>query len=634
MPSLGTFILLSLSFFNIALAAPKLQKRGVTTSPTSVNGKTYDYIVVGGGLTGITVAARLAENPSVTVLVIEAGGDDRNDPRVYDIYRYGEAFGSELMWNWPTDQGRGMIGGKTLGGGTSINGAAFTRGLNAQYDAWSNLLEPSEASVGWNWQGIWNYMKKSESFSPPNSDQAAKGAQYISSYHGYDGPVQVTNPNQMYGGPQQGAFINTMVNLTGINHYKDLNGGTPNCVSITPLTINWRDSDHRSSSVMAYLTPSESQRTNWITLTRHLVTKINWSNSSGLPLTATGVNFAPASGGTTRYTAHARREVILAAGAIQTPQLLQLSGIGDSAVLSPLGVPVRIDLKTVGKNLQEQTMSQLGAGGNGFNPGGRGPSNVIAYPNLYQLFGSQASTQVNRIRSSLASWAATEATTSGLSASALQQIFQIQADLIINNNGIFLFISAKMRGSLKSLAPLAELFFNYGYPVYVELTVRFRTELCITLSPQYFGFGHPDVESASFQSWKREDQKPTSIWTFKLPRHVSLDVSLPAPPMSSLSTGETIPGNAVPDNANRGSDQDWKNWIRANFNAVSHPVGTCAMMRRNLGGVVNAQLKVYDTANLRIVDASVMPTQVSAHLMSTLYGISEKAADLIKASWP
>lgn len=91
-------------------------------------------------------------------------------------------------------------------------------------------------------------------------------------------------------------------------------------------------------------------------------------------------------------------------------------------------------------------MSQFGANGNGFNPGGRGPSNVIAYPNLYQLFGSQASTQVNRIRSSLASWAATEATTSGLSASALQQIFQIQADLIINNNGDFLSISAKLQG--------------------------------------------------------------------------------------------------------------------------------------------------------------------------------------------
>lgn len=121
MPSLGTVILLALSFVHFTVAAPRLHKRGVTTSPTSINGQTYDYIVVGGGLAGLTVASRLAENPSVTVLVIEAGGDDRNDPRVYDIYRYGEAFGSELMWNWPTDQGRGMIGGKTLGGGSTCS---------------------------------------------------------------------------------------------------------------------------------------------------------------------------------------------------------------------------------------------------------------------------------------------------------------------------------------------------------------------------------------------------------------------------------------------------------------------------------------------------------------------------------
>lgn len=80
-----------------------------------------------------------------------------------------------------------------------------------------------------------NLQIKSETFSPPNSQQAAKGAQSISSYHGFSGPVQVTYPDDMYGGPQQTAFVNTIVGLTGINHFKDLNGGTPNCVSITPL---------------------------------------------------------------------------------------------------------------------------------------------------------------------------------------------------------------------------------------------------------------------------------------------------------------------------------------------------------------------------------------------------------------
>ena len=120
MPPYNTLALLTLLlFYSGARALPNLAKRGLTTSPTEVAGKTYDYIVVGGGLTGITVAARLAENPAVTVLVIEAGGDDRKNPLIYDIYRYGEAFGTSLMWNWGTDQDRGMIGGKTLGGGST-----------------------------------------------------------------------------------------------------------------------------------------------------------------------------------------------------------------------------------------------------------------------------------------------------------------------------------------------------------------------------------------------------------------------------------------------------------------------------------------------------------------------------------
>jgi choline dehydrogenase len=121
-----------------------------------------------------------------------------------------------------------------------------------------------------------------------------------------------------------------------------------------------------------------------------------------------------------------------------------------------------------------------------------------------------------------------------------------------------------------------------------------------------------------------------------------------------LSTGEQIPGGAVPDNASRGTDAAWQSWIKKNFDSVAHPVGTAAMMRRSLGGscllflaahtllhhnltycllgVVDAQLRVYDTTNLRVVDASMMPTQVSAHLSATLYGVAEKAADLIKAS--
>jgi len=103
------------------------------------------------------------------------------------------------------------------------------------------------------------------------------------------------------------------------------------------------------------------------------------------------------------------------------------------------------------------------------------------------------------------------------------------------------------------------------------------------------------------------------------------------PPLSNLSKGESEPGfDRVPDDGNGGSYEKWHSWIWDKFMAVSHPVATCAMMRRDLGGVVDGRLRLYDSTNVRIVDASVMPTQVSAHLSTTLYAIAEKVADMIK----
>ncbi|KAJ7177032.1 hypothetical protein C8R46DRAFT_944089, partial [Mycena filopes] len=608
MASLISFALLALA--SSSAAVPNLHKRisGVTTSSNGINGSTFDYIVVGGGLTGMTVASRLSEDPSVTVLLIEAGQDDRSNEEVYDIYAYSQAFGGPMDWAWKAEQGKVIHGGKTLGGSSSINGGHWTRGLNAQYDAWSTLLEDDEASVGWNWNGMFSYMKKAETFSAPNAQQAAKGAQSIASYHGTTGPVQVTYPDAMYGGPQQPAFVDTIVGLTGISHFKDLNGGTPNCVSITPLSIDWHRSDYRSSSVEAYLTPVESARTNWVTLARHIVTKIQWSNPGSVPLTASGVVYAYWTNATTRYAVHARREVIIAAGAIQTPQLLQLSGIGDPAILSPLGISTQINLPTVGKNLQEQTENALGAGGNGFDYGGRGPSDAIAYPNIYQLFGSAASTKVSQIQGNLSAWATSQAG-SALSAAALEEIYQVQANLIINNN-----------------APVVELFFDSGFPddlgiVLWQLLPFSRGSVKITSTDP---FTYPTIKVNYFSVAMDLDVQVAGA---RLARRI-----LTAAPLSSLSTGETVPGSAVPDNAARGSDAAWQQWIKNGFASVAHPIGTAAMMRRDLGGVVDAQLRVYDTSNVRVVDASVVPLQVSAHLSSTLYGVAEKAADLIKAA--
>lgn len=149
---------------------------------------------------------------------------------------------------------------------------------------------------------------------------------------------------------------------------------------------------------------------------------------------AYGVQFRQADNTGQQYQVYVRKEVILAAGAINTPALLQRSGVGDPTLLNSLGIPVVLNIPTVGKNLQEQTMNSLGAGSNGFDFGGRGPSDVIAYPNLYELYGTQANATASTILTSVNSWAASQAS-NALSQAALQTIYGVQADLIVNKKG-------------------------------------------------------------------------------------------------------------------------------------------------------------------------------------------------------
>ncbi|PVF96902.1 alcohol oxidase [Serendipita vermifera] len=583
-----------------------LSKRagGVTWNVWDAAWQTFDYVVVGGGLTGLTVASRLAENPATKILVIEAGGDNRWDSRVYDIYTYGQAFGSELDWQLPTDQGKKMIAGKTLGGSSSINGAAWTRGIAAQYDAWSTLLEPSEAYLNWNWDSLFQYMKKAETWSGPNDQQRAKGADGVDSYHGFNGPVQVTFPDDMYGGPQQGAFLQSIQSVTGIAKCPDINGGQPNCVAYTPFSMNWHDQDHRSYSASAYLTPVEWNRPNWLTLVNHQVSKLLWATDNSK--FAYGVEFRQADNSGDTFQVYVRKEVILAAGAINTPALLQRSGVGDPAVMNPLGIPTVLNIPTVGKNMQEQTMSSLGSSSNGFDFGGRGPSDVIAFPNLYELFGNQASSVASTITSNIGRWA-NEQAGNAQSAQALRTIYETQADLIINKK-----------------APVVEVFYDNGWPDAIGILVWpllpwSRGTIKITSSD---AFVKPQI-NVNYLSVDMD--MTTQVASARLARKV-----MKTAPLSNLRTAETIPGGAVPDDSNGGTDANWKSWIQDSFNAVNHPLGTCAMMRRDLGGVVDGRMKLYGAQNVRIVDASVMPMQISAHLSSTLYGMAEKIADMIK----
>ncbi|QRW07468.1 GMC oxidoreductase [Ceratobasidium sp. AG-Ba] len=440
-----------------------------------------------------------------------------------------------MDWHFEADQGKVIVAGKTLGGSSSINGAAFTRGLAAQYDSWSSLLTPSEQSLNWNWNSLFSYMKKSEGFSAPNSGQAAKGAQSNPAYHGTSGPVQVTFPDLMYGGPQQ-----------------------PNFVKTIKKTHNQQ------------------------------VTKILFKSGTN-PVVATGVQFGRSTG--ERYTAYAAKEVILAAGAINTPALLQLSGVGDKSKLSALGINSVVDLPTVGKNLQEQTMNALVRMAMGLTLQGL-------------VFGSQGAAMASQIQGNVSTWAKAQAA-NGANAAALQKIFQIQADLITKNN-----------------APVVELFYDTGYPATLGIDMW-------SLLP----FSRGTVQIKNNDPFTKPT---TTVNYFAVNFDLQCQVAgarmarkiLTTTPLSSLSNGQLVPDKSViPDNA---SDATYSKWVKGNFHSVAHPIGTCAMMSRELGGVVDGRLRVYGIKNVRVVDASAMPMQVSAHLSGPLYGFAEKAADIIK----
>ncbi|KAH8810280.1 hypothetical protein DL96DRAFT_1505899 [Flagelloscypha sp. PMI_526] len=580
-------------------------KSGVTGDPQDASNVTFDYIVVGGGLTGLALASRLSEDASTTVLVIEAGDDNRKDSRVYDVTKSGQFYGSNLDWSWPVDSGRTTDGGKTLGGGSSINGAFWTRGAAAQYDAWSNLLTSDEQILGWNWNNLYTYMKKAEHYHPPTESNKKLGADGVTSWHGTEGPVHASFPQAMVDGPQHPAFVAAIHNLTNIPHCPDLNGGDPNCVAFVPSSINPDDSFHRSSSATSYLSPVENTRLNWLTLVNSTVSKLTWKSDGSN--TVVGVEFVSSTNSSTMYRANVGKEVILAAGSINTPAILQRSGIGDAALLSSLGIQTVLNVTTVGKNLQEQSLVRYAIGATGFTRNGPQWDDLLAFPNLSQLFGSNATEIATKITSNLDSWADSQKG-NALSKDALKTIFQSQADVIINEKVPVLEII------------YANVFPGAHAPVFWGLLPFSRGSVKIsTVNP----LTKPTVNNNFFNvSFDAELQSQGGRLLRKLFR---------TPPLANLSTSEFMPGiSSVPDSSDGGSVDEWTRWIKSSFSSNSHALGTCSMMRKELGGVVDGHLRVYGAKNLRITDASVMPTQISGHMMSTLYGIAEKLADMIK----
>ncbi|TDZ15952.1 Dehydrogenase citC [Colletotrichum orbiculare MAFF 240422] len=575
------------------------------------HGAAYDYIVVGGGTAGVAVAARLSEGlPDSKILLIEAGPAAWDEPKINVPGMKGSTLATKYDWNFTTvpqthvnDRVFTVNRGKVLGGSSALNLMSYDRSAAVEYDSWEAL-----GNDGWNWETMIAAMKKSENFTGINTDT------YGSAGVGDGGPVKAVI-NRIIPEHQE-SWIPTM-NALGIKTNLESLGGNPLGVMYQPSSI---DATHynRSYSANAYVPIAGS---NLEILSDTVVTKINLE-AVGSEQQATGVTLQ---NGT---IIGASKEVILSAGTIQSPGLLELSGIGQASVLEAAGVGQIIDLPGVGENLQDHLRIQ----------------------SSYQLKPEYTSFDILRSNATyaaeqLALWNAGEVSLYDYTGSGYTFTTWAQA---LGNDSHMVSLARTAAGEDPSIVdqkklefmsdpavPQLEIIFSDGYtgvkgypastsPLFGK---GFFTLIAAIMHPMSRGTIHINPDDAASKPvinpnyLAHEHDLEAAVQAIKYCRKIAT-----TEPMASVWESEYEPGlEAVR------TDEQWREFALNTTLSIFHPVGTCSMLPREDGGVVDADLKVYGTSNLRVVDASVIPLLISAHVQTAVYGIAEIAAERIIA---
>ncbi|KAE8218863.1 hypothetical protein CF319_g7334 [Tilletia indica] len=605
----------TLAALTAALPHPDLFNLRSVTSEYSKLNASYDYIVVGGGLAGLTVAARLSEDPNFTVAVIEAGESGIGESKLTtpSANLYDTSLKTAYDWQWTTTSQSGLNGrtpdwprGKVLGGSSAVNGLYMVRSSKIESDLWAGY---TGAQDRFSWDtGLLPAMKKSESFSPPTSAvlQSVPSTQFNADSHGTNGPIHATWPATSY--PIVEAYLQTLNNI-GVPLNPDPDSGNSWGTFYATSSINpsnWT----RSFSRTGYLDPNKGRK-NLDVLTGYQVTKVVFdSSSSGGNLRATGVQFAQGDGDTVR-TLKATREVILSGGAINSPQILQLSGIGSASLLKKHKVPVLKDLPGVGFHLQDHlatavnfapktdNLAPIGVTGNA-----KSDSYVnaaISYVNISTLFGGQAGADffLNQLRANVSQIV-----------DAYDAPPQVKA-------GYQRTLTDQIETIFNSPLGLVELLFAMGFGnVAVQGALQHplsRGSIQIASSNP---FTPPDIDAG----YLRVPADAVLLRQgLKLARQVGT-----AAPLNNYFGDERAPGSGTQ------SDADWEEYIRNTGQTEYHPSCSCSQLPEELGGVVDKDLLVYGTSNLRVIDASIPPISLSAHLMTATYGIGEIGAQIVK----
>jgi len=590
--------------------------------------ESYDYIIAGGGLAGLVLAGRLSEDPATTVLVLEAGDTGDADKARIDTpastyfesllggqYNYGyktipQPNAGNREMNWPR--------GKVLGGSATVNGMYLVRPSSVEIDTWRDLIADGTSSAytdAWSWDSLYESMKKSETFTPPTAEAAATaGMRYNADSHGTSGPLQATYPAYMI--PMTSAWLPTLA-AAGVATSEDAYSGNNLGAFFSTMAINpsnWT----RSWAKSAYI-DNLPPRSNLHVLANAAVTKIVFAdNAQDGNVVASGVEFA-ATRDAAVQSVQAKKEVILAGGAVGSPHMLLVSGVGPKAVLDEVNIPVKVDLPGVGAHAQDhlatgiswaaraETQGDMYHSGSEFS---RTPeflsyvNTATSYVNGSWLFDGDENLQnfIQGLKDTFADDAALTPlipSTNPDIVAGYKTIYQAYVDKIIPNAGLIeMLFSINTAGRITIQAAL-QTPMSQGR-LYINSTSIFDHPV---LDPQYFS--HPADAILLRQALKK-------VRTFAT-----------LSPMSDLVGEELSPGPDVQ------TDEDWENFARSSANTEFHPGCTCAMLPREKGGVVDASLKVYGTANVRVIDGSVFPLSMSAHLMAPIYGLAEKASELI-----
>ncbi|KAI5926445.1 glucose oxidase [Camillea tinctor] len=566
----------------------------------SANAQGYDYVIAGAGTCGLVLANRLSEDPNVRVAVIEPGADVRNNPNVTDVGGFTTAFGTSIDWQYVTtpqpgagNQTIAYHAGKAIGGTSTINGMTYVRGDKAEFDAWEAL-----GNEGWNWDTLFPYIEQIERFTAPSAAQEAAGATYQPKYHGERGHVHTGYPFSLINGSLHETVQKSWESL-GYPLNRDVNSGDVRGFSVWPQTLD-RDANIRDDAARAYYYHIEDRPN--LKIINGTVTKIIWANTtvSSTDAVAEGLEYVTPDGKVVQI--NATKEVILSAGALRSPLILESSGVGNSQILDKLGIETKIELPGVGEHFQDQTNVVI-IYTNSLNLTGTSP--YATFTSAEDLFGSDISAIAAATAAKLPHWASQVAAAheGAIDSKAIETLFRIQHDLIFNKNVTIgeslVFVTAEYLG----LAFWFLLPFSWGSLHLLSAQAVGSPEI----DPKYFLIDF-DLDVQTRLGRVSQEFRYTE-------------------PISRVVTGSVSPSEAdLPRNA---TDRQWESFLRSAVTANHHSIGTASMMSRELGGVVDPKLKVYDTSNVRVVDASILPLQISGHLTATLYAVAERVAEFI-----